>query len=96
MIPLYILEEVPMYTLGPRFIIGIREVYARDVQCRRGSRIDTAFGLTLPADGTAMVFADVEENGVEEETLTAARTSQPKQADTFRHDGHSTQRPTWS
>ena len=59
-----------MYTLTPRFILSIRELYARDVQGRRGEGIDTAFGLLSTdrgAAGTAMLFADVEPNeGLEE------------------------------
>lgn len=55
-----------MYTLTPRFIMSMRELYARDAQGGRGGGIDTGFGLsTFSADGadeTAMVFADVEQN----------------------------------
>jgi len=89
-IPLYILEVVPIYTLTPRFIMGLRKVYARDVQGRRGSRIDTAFGLSSSdrgVDGTTVVFADIERNGglvgVEEnqEIPMTTRTTQPEQAD---------------
>ncbi|KAI9567798.1 hypothetical protein HD554DRAFT_2263343 [Boletus coccyginus] len=85
-IPLFILEEAPMYILGPRFIMGIRKVYEHDVQGRCGSRIDTAFGLSLPdcgADRTAM-FVDVEElnDGLEgvDEIKMATMTSQMEQA----------------
>ncbi|KAF8552029.1 hypothetical protein OG21DRAFT_1486496 [Imleria badia] len=56
---LLILEYVPMYTLTPRFILSIRELYARDV--RRGGRIDTGFGVSLSGsdtEGTAIVFVD--------------------------------------
>ena len=81
MIPLYILEVVPMYTLTPRFIMGLKEVYARDVQGRRGSRIDTVFGLSLSdhgVDRTTVELTDIERNdglvGVEV-TPTAAGTS---------------------
>ena len=63
---LYILAYVPMCTLTPRFILSIRELYARDVQGRRGEGIDSGFGL-LATVGTAMEFADVEPNeGLEE------------------------------
>lgn len=61
---LFILENVPMYTLTPRFILSIREMYARDVQGRREGGIDTGFGLSLSsrdADAT-IAFADVEQN----------------------------------
>ncbi|KAF8553933.1 hypothetical protein OG21DRAFT_1603838 [Imleria badia] len=59
-----ILEWVPMYTLTPRFIVSVRELYARDVRGRRGEGIDTGFGLSSGrgAGGTAIVFADVEQN----------------------------------
>ncbi|KAF8547307.1 hypothetical protein OG21DRAFT_1527251 [Imleria badia] len=60
-----ILEYVPMYTLTPRFIMSIQELYTHDVQGRRGCGIDTGFGLALSgcdADGTAMVYTDVEQN----------------------------------
>lgn len=43
---LVILEYVPIYTLTPRFILTIRELYARDVRGRRAG-IDTGFGLSL-------------------------------------------------
>ncbi|KAF8553927.1 hypothetical protein OG21DRAFT_1509575 [Imleria badia] len=60
-----ILEWVPVYTLTPRFIMSIRELYARDVRGRRGEGIDTGFGFSSSgrgAGGTAIVFADVERN----------------------------------
>ncbi|KAI9566856.1 hypothetical protein HD554DRAFT_2174021 [Boletus coccyginus] len=61
-----ILQYVPMFTLTPRFIISIRELYARDVQRRRGEGIDTGFGFPSHGrggDGTGIVFADrVEED----------------------------------
>ena len=65
LILLPILQTVPIFTLTPRFILNIRELYARDVQGRRGGGIDTAFGLSLSgheAGRTAMVFMDVEQN----------------------------------
>ncbi|KAI9454595.1 hypothetical protein HD554DRAFT_2150039 [Boletus coccyginus] len=80
-IPLYILEVVPIYTLTPRFIMGLKEVYARDVQGRHWSRINTVFGLWLSdhdVDGAAVELTDIERNdglvGVEE-SPTATRTS---------------------
>ena len=67
MTPLFIAEFVPMYTLTPRFVMSIPELYARDVQrgvhCEGG--IDTEFGLSSPscdACGTRILFADVEEH----------------------------------
>jgi len=68
---LLVLAYVPMYALTPRLILNIRELYARDVQGRRGEGIDTGFGLLSTrggADGTTMVFADVEPNeGLEDD-----------------------------
>jgi hypothetical protein len=66
-----VLAYVPMYALTPRLILNIRELYARDVQGRRGEGIDTGFGLLSTrggADGTTMVFANVEPNeGLEDD-----------------------------
>ena len=59
------LQYVPMFTLTPRFILSIRELYALDVQGRRGGGVDTGFGLSLSgreADETRRVFANVEQN----------------------------------
>ena len=72
---LNILEVVPLFTLTPRFIISIRELYARDVQCRRGEGIDTRFGLTS-GRGTveaAMVFASAGQNEGPEDTEEVPR-----------------------
>ena len=35
-----------MFTLTPRFVTGIRESYARDVQGRRGEGTDIGFDLS--------------------------------------------------
>ena len=35
-----------MFTLVPRFILSLRELYARDLQGARPNDIDTAFGFT--------------------------------------------------
>ena len=62
---LMVLEYVPMYTLTTRFIMGIREFHARDIQGRCGEGIDSGFGLSSSgqsAGGTAIMFADVERN----------------------------------
>jgi len=62
---LVILQYVPMYILTPRFMLSIRELYARDVQGRRGEGIDTGFGLLSSGRGaveTAIMFKDVEPN----------------------------------
>ena len=62
-------QFVPAFTLVPRFILGLRQLYARDVQGRRGSDIDTAFGLTSAFDhaASAIVFADGGQNEGEEQ-----------------------------
>ncbi|KAG9316039.1 hypothetical protein JVU11DRAFT_3702 [Chiua virens] len=56
-----IAQLVPLYTLSPRFIISIRELHAHDLQGRRGSGIDTGFGLsalsTHGAVGEPMLLA---------------------------------------
>lgn len=60
-----IAEFVPMYTLTPRFIMSVRELYARDVRGGHGEGVDTGFGLSSSgrgAGGTGIVFADVERN----------------------------------
>ena len=61
---LLLVEYIPMYTLTPRFILSIRELYARDVEGRRGEGIDTGFGLSLSGRGavvTPIAFTDVEQ-----------------------------------
>lgn len=66
---LYVLEYVPVYVLAPRFVISMRELYACDGQGLRVGGPDTGFGLSLSSlgnVGTAMVFADVGQNEVEE------------------------------
>ena len=66
---LLVMEYIPMYTLSPRFILSIRELYARDVEGRRGEGIDTGFGLSSSGRGavvTPIAFTDVEQvQGVE-------------------------------
>ncbi|KAN0082762.1 hypothetical protein V8E55_008557 [Tylopilus felleus] len=63
---LLLVQYVPMFVLTPRFVLSIRELYARDVR-RRGFGIDTGFGLES-SDGrsgaimTELVFADFEQN----------------------------------
>jgi len=58
-----ILAFIPMFALTPRFIISVRKLYVRE----RREGFDTGFGLlTLSGGpGTAMVFADVEQNEIE-------------------------------
>ena len=79
---LSILQVVPLFTLTPRFIISIRELYARDAQCGRGEGIDTGFGLTSGrgAVETTMVFAGAGQNESPEdieEVPREVRTTQP-------------------
>ncbi|KAG9315418.1 hypothetical protein JVU11DRAFT_4571 [Chiua virens] len=65
-----ILEYVPVFTLTPRFIIMIREMYAHDVQGRRGSGIDTGFGLsTLSSHGGTTSDTIVPSAGVQTEIV---------------------------
>lgn len=56
----------PPYSLVPRFILSLRALYARDLQGRCGSDIDTAFGMSLGsvhgAATSAIVFADDGQN----------------------------------
>lgn len=64
-IPISIMEYVVMFTLTPRFILNLRELYARNVQGRRASAggIDTGFGLSTVSSGageSAVMFADAE------------------------------------
>ncbi|KAF8135141.1 hypothetical protein EV363DRAFT_1160330 [Boletus edulis] len=56
-----------MYTLIPRFVLSLRELYARDV--RRGSGIDTGFGLSLSSSDAGIVFAGDEQNEELEEVM---------------------------
>jgi len=55
-------EAVPIATMAPRFVLNVRELYARNIRGERGDGIDTGFGLSgLSGNGTsrsAMVFAD--------------------------------------
>ena len=63
-IVLIVVQYVPMFTLTPRFIMGLRELAARDVQGSCGGGIDSGFGLSSSNSnaGTAIVFADVGKN----------------------------------
>lgn len=57
-----VMKAIPVFILAPRFILSLRQLYARDVQSRRGADIDTAFGLTsvsIYGDlGSAVVLTD--------------------------------------
>jgi len=66
------IEYIPTITLIPRFIIGLRKVYAHDLRNRHGSEIDTAFGLTLTSGHSValstIIFEDTEHNvGLEQD-----------------------------
>ena len=65
------MEDIPAFTLVPRFFLSLRKLYKRDLRGRRGSDIDTAFGLTSVsghgAIASAIMFADAGQNeGLEE------------------------------
>lgn len=55
-------QAIPLFTLAPRFILSLRELYTRDCGNRLEGDIDTAFGLTsrLGHDTVAstIMFAD--------------------------------------
>ena len=63
---LAVAEYIPIFTLVPRFILNLRELYAHDLQGRRGSKIDTAFGLTSASSHgpvvSTIMFAEVGQN----------------------------------
>jgi len=72
---LFPIELVPAYTLTPRFILSIRELYAHSIQSghSQGNRMDSGFGLSgRSASGantgmTTMVFEDsIAKIGLEE------------------------------
>ena len=64
-------QDVPMYTVAPRFILSIRELYKHDVQGGPRDGIDTGFGLSSAGygagDGTAIVFAGAAQSGEPED-----------------------------
>ena len=68
-IPIGVLEHMPPFIFIPRFILGLRELYSRNL---RGKDIDTAFGLgsmsSHGAGGSTIIFADIEENDSEEQS----------------------------
>jgi len=55
-IPLRLAASIPISTLNPRFILSIREMYARNTfHVGRGQGIDTGFGLTaLPSHESSL------------------------------------------
>ena len=68
---LFLAEYIPILTLVPRFILNLRELYARDLQGRCGSNIDTAFGLTSASShgpvASAIMFSEDGQSEVEEQ-----------------------------
>ena len=46
---LLVVANLPLYTFTPRFVINIRELYALDIEGRRGGDIDAGFGLSSRA-----------------------------------------------
>lgn len=67
-----IAESIPPFTLLPRFILNLRELYVCDARGRLGYRgnIDSAFGFTsVSGDGaaaSAIVFVDGQNEGLEQ------------------------------
>ena len=68
---LMVVASVPLYTLTPRFVMNVRELYVLDLQGRCGNDIDTGFGL-LNGAGCSMgetttigTIAFVERGGIE-------------------------------
>ena len=62
----------PVYTLTPRFILKIRELYAHKAQDTRGEEIDNGFGLSTVGSGvigTEIAFADLPDEGFEDDVL---------------------------
>ena len=43
---LLVVANLPLYALTPRFVMNIRELYALDIEGRRGGDIDAGFGLS--------------------------------------------------
>lgn len=61
-VPVVLVEFVPVSTLTPRFILNMRELYARNIRGERGNGIDSGFGLSAlsgrAASRSTIVFAD--------------------------------------
>ena len=65
LILLAVIQQPLPFMLIPRFILNLREMYADDLQGRRGSNIDTASSMGLrsgPGPFSAIVFADAVQN----------------------------------
>ena len=46
---LQVVANLPLYTLTPRFVMNIRELYALDIEGRHSGDIDAGFGLSSRA-----------------------------------------------
>lgn len=57
------IQFVPTFTLTPRLILSLRELYARDLRGRCGGEIDTAFGLTSTCGHSAAASVVMFANG---------------------------------
>ena len=72
-----VVQFITMFTLVPRFILNLRELYARNLQSRCGSNIDTAFGLTSASSHdpvvSAIMFAEDEQSGEQSEEIQMER-----------------------
>lgn len=53
------MSYISLCTLFPRFIINIRELYARDSEGYQGKGIDTAFGIVHDVGGTTDLGGDI-------------------------------------
>lgn len=64
---LMVAANVPLYTLTPRFVINVRELYASETQACWDRDIDTGFGFTSRAAGSTTIgtieFAEDGETG---------------------------------
>lgn len=67
-----IMVYVPAFTLTPRLVLSLRQLYARDVRGGPRGDIDTGFGLTSMAGhcsiGSVIIFAERGQNGDEEQS----------------------------
>lgn len=60
---------IPPFTLAPRFILSLRELHSGGLQGRRGSNIDTAFGLTSAFGHDATALAVISADAGQDEGL---------------------------
>ena len=60
---------IPPFTLAPRFILSLRELHSGGLQGRRGSNIDTAFGLTSAFGHDTIVLATLYADAGQDERL---------------------------